>query len=464
MKVKETLSKINLPARASMAYLGASLIGKFIGIMTTPFFTRMIGQEEYGELTLYLTILGGASIVCSAFSSSSAVYRGFRLYEDRKSDFIKSSITVSLSFSLIICTLLFTLSSFLELKSSLYLPLSLQIICDSIVGFSLAKARYQYRYGQVMAINLLTSALPSLISLILLSKFSFGFSVRIFSMLFLSILIAGLQLFRLLKANGRIKTDIIKNVIKSSLPLLPHSISIATIGQVDKLFITSLMGAAALASYSVAHSLGISLQFLVTTLGSAIAPWLIRRMDERNYSKIGDVISTVFSLFCATVIALCVISPEIMNILAPREYFSSLPAIIPIALSVPLNFISYIASVGLVQIGKGKHTAISSLMSLIASVIMSYLLIPSFGYFGAGLAILLSQAVSSLLGVIFLFRITEESFIPIKKICLIYSVCALICFTIMPFYSFLYIRILILIIPAVLGLKSLLHSKQLITE
>ena len=464
MKIRSFLSKINLPTKASAAYLGASLIGKSVGLITTPFFTRLISRDEYGNLTLYMTILGAASIICSAVSSGSAVYKGFKSFESKGGEFINSALTVSLCFSTIICLLLFALSPFLGLESWLYLPLSLQILCDSIVGFSLARARYFYKYGEVMMINLLSSALPALISVIILWRVGGGYPVRIYSILALSIIIAVWQLIRLTRIEKGISKEMTRNMIKTSLPLLPHSFSTAVSGQMDKLFITSIMGSAALASYSVAHSLGISLQFAVTALGSSIGPWLIRKLDERNYERIKEVVSTVFSLFCAIALGLCTISPEIMKILAPDAYSDAIPAITPIALSVPLGFLSYVITVSLVQAEAGKRTAVTSVISLASCFIFNYTLIPVLGYFGAGLSHLLSQIASVSIGIIFLFRCGYEKFISIKRLGIIFAASLGVALLIIPFHKFLFLRVFILIVPTVILLNSLLHSKRLITE
>lgn len=464
MKIKQALTKINLPTKASVAYLGASILGKSIGLITTPFFTRLITREEYGELTLYMTVLGGASIICSAVSSGSAVYRGFKLFEERHGEFLKSTLLVSFTFSIIFCLLLFTFLPFLGLNRALYLPLGLQILCDSIVGFSLARARYLYKFGEVMVINMLSSALPALASLFVLGRFGGGFTVRIYSLLLVSIALALWQAVRLFRKGKNFNKEIAKSMIKTSLPLLPHSFSVAISGQVDKLFITSIMGSAALASYSVAHSLGISMQFAVTALGASLGPWMIRKLDEGNPEKMRDVVSTIFALFCAIVLGLCAISPELMNILAPDAYIDAIGAIAPIALSVPLSFLSYVLSVVLVQNGKGKYTAIASICSLSACFILNYTLIPPLGYFGAGLALLISQAVGVIVGLAFLRRTKVGESLFSRRIFSLFSLSLGMAILITPFYKFLYIRVFLLVIPTVMLLNSLLHSKELIAE
>lgn len=464
MKIKERISRINLPARASMAYLGVSFIGKIIGILATPFFTRLISPEEYGSLILYLTILGGASIICSAISSGSAIYRCFKVFDEKSCDFLFSSLAISAGFSLIICILLFAFLPFTTLNRQLYLPLCLQIICDSIIGVSLSRARYRYRYGEVATISLISSALPVILSLAVIKRFGCGCGVRVYSMLIISIVIALVQILKILRFNGRFNGRMAGYMLKSSIPMLPHSISVAFSGQADKLFITWIMGTTALAKYSVAHSLGMALQFAITALGSALGPWLIRKLHSNEVKKASKVIFTAFILFCAASVGLSILSPEAMKILAPSDYLSALPAVIPIALSIPLSFLSYTVTVGLVHGEKGGYNALISIFGTIICLALNYTLIPKFGYTGAGFSILLSQFLQTLIGILLLRRANLSEMIRPKPIAIVFLITSLISFVAYGLYSELSLRVILLIIPALVFISALFRSKRLIIE
>ncbi len=464
MKIKEKISRINLPAKASMAYLGVSFVGKIIGIVATPFFTRLISGEEYGRLILYMTILGGASIICSAISSGSAIYRCYKIFGDKNGDFIKTSLLVSVTFSLLICILLFAFLPFFELDRTLYLPLTLQILCDTVIATSLARARYQYRYQEVMWITLIGSALPVIFSLTVIKRYGSSYGVRVYSMLFISVVIAIAELIRMLRLPGKPKFKMATHLLKSAMPTLPHSLSGAFSGQADKLFITTLMGAGALAKYSVAHSLGIALQFAITALGSALGPWMIRKLDSLEVKKTSRVISATFSLFCATSLGLCALAPEAFKILAPEEYFIALPAVLPIALSTPLAFISYTVTVGLVHSDKGRYNATISIIGTMVCLALNFLLIPSLGYFGAGIALLLSQLAQTWLGIYYTRRSGLAIMFDTKLISRGFILTAAGSLLIFAIYGHLSLRVLFLIIPATVFIGALVRSKQLITE
>lgn len=464
MKVKELISKINLPARASMGYLGASLVGKAIGLLTTPFFTRLVSEKEYGVLTLYMTVLGAVSVICSAFSTGGAIYRGFSHFEEKLGDFLRSALVVSLGFSLLTCTLLFAFWGYIGIPMAFFLPLTLQVLCDGIIAISMAKARYKYRYFEVMAVGILSSAIPAILSILILRRYGSVFGVRIYLLLFISLMIAAIQLLRILRSPGKVEFKMLKYMLTAGLPLLPHTLSVALSGQADKLFVTRLMGASSLAKYSVVHSLGIALQFLVTSLGSALGPWIIRRLDKGEKKRICTVITMLFALFSALSLGLCSVAPEAMRLLAPEKYLEALPALFPIAISTPISLVSYVTTVSLVHSGQGKYTAVISGMNLAFCVILNYTLISSFGYFGAGLALLISQLVSAILGYMFLKLANLGEIIAPTKIGGYLGFTVLIGLATNLLYGQAALRWILIIIPAVWGIIQLIRCKDLVME
>ena len=464
MKKKSIFDKINIPAKASAVYLGANIVGKAIGLATTPFFTRMISEDEYGTLSLYLTLLGIASIVTSSVSSGSAIYGGFRKFENKILLFTKSALGVCILFSSVICLLLFTFSPLLGLDTRFLLPLVLQILCDSIVGVLLSRARFSYSYWRVMLYSILSSALPAVLSIIILSKRDGGAEVRIYTMLVVSLFLAIFGAIKIWGCREKINLEMSRHLAISALPLLPHSITSALSSQADKLFVSSIMGQAALAKYSVVHSLGVALQFAVTSLFSSLGPWMTRRIGRGENDRIMPVVSTIFSLLCALSLGLCALAPEAMQLLAPSKYLEALPALIPIALSTPLSLLSYSLTLSLVQTGRGKVTSVSSIISLILCITMNYILIPRMGYLGAGVALLVSQ-IGALIFSLFVIRpYSDHEILPLGK-CLGKFVisCVIGLFIGMSFVAPA-LRILLLTVPVSWGFFALLECKSLIFE
>ena len=456
--------QIKLPAKASAWYVASGILGKACAIVTTPFFTRMLTKEQYGEYNLYMTVLAGATLICSAFNSGSAIYKGLSHFGSKKGGFAKSALTVSLGFTTLICILLFTFSSFLGIKRWLTVVLAAQLLCDSILGIFYSCARYRYDYKSVSTLSVISYILPSALSLTILYLTNIRFGTRIFTLLFVSLFLAGYAAVKLLRGGGKVEWNMMKYSARGALPLLPHSISSSLTSQADKLIITALLGAAALAEYSVAHSVGISLIFLVSTVGGALNPWIIRRLEAGEQGEIAGINSMLFSCLSSAAVAVCALSPEIISILAPGNYSSAASAVMPIALSVLPAFLISTVTVGLIFAHGGKFTLWLSIISGVLCVVLNYMLIGFFGYTGAGYALLISQGLTAVIGIGFLKRLGLEGMVDNRGALSSFFRAAGLSALASLLRPFPALRVLILIVPAIILLNSLFGLKHLVYE
>lgn len=419
MKIKELFYRIKTPVRASVFYLGASVVGKAVGLLTTPYFTRVLSAEDYGKFSLYMSLLGGISVIVSAFNSGSAVYSGLDRSSDNEGSYIKGVWYVSCTFSLLITSVLTVFSPFFGLDRKIALILSLQIICDGIVATSLCLSKYKYRYTRVFVISVISAAFPPLIAAAFIRKYGGGYVVRIYSLLAVSVCIAACALVSIPKSKEKLKMSEIKRIVKSSLPLLPHTASNALTVQADKLILSTVMGADALAKYSVVYSLGAGLGFTVSAISGSLSPWIIRRLDRGDEEKISELVIPMIIGYFSLSAMIMAFAPETIKILAPESYLDALPALLPLTLCTPFTFLSTVTTVSLVHHKKGRYSAISSLVGAVCCVVLSFIFISQFGYLGAGMAMLISKIGEAMTAIYFLARcgvrniISSKLFLPV---------------------------------------------------
>ena len=446
-----------------MAYAVSGAMCKAIGLFATPFFTRLQSESDYGAFTLYMSVLGAASVISSAVSSGSSVYKGLSVFRERKGEYLSSLLVASLGFWGAICILLFAFSGVLGIGYGITLAICLQLLCDSIVGVRMTDARFHYRYREVGAISIFESLGSAALAIFILSFYGGGYTVRIFSMLLVSLSAAVYSLLKIL-GRGKAKRDITAYSLKSSLPLLPHSIESALSTQADKFIFTAMLGTAALARYSVVHSLGVGLTFLVGALGSALNPWIIRRLAAGEEERIGEICAPIFKGLSAATVFLIALAPEVMRILAPPEYSEAIAAILPIALSVLPSLVISLGAVILINSEKGAHTAYASLVTLASGILLNLILIPRLNYFGAGLALLLSQILGSGVTLYFLKKASLADILPKKRIIYYFWLAVLLGSIALLLYSYPALRILLLSFPAVLLLGSFFSAERLVRE
>ena len=344
-----------------------------------------------------------------------------------------------------------------------FVPLALQLLCDSLTAVFLSFEKFYYNFKRVVAINLINAILPPAVSILLLISFDIGYFARIYSLLFVSVIVSLYSIWKIVKKRGSGKI-FIKEAFLYSLPMLPHAISTAVSVQADKLIIGSILGEGALGKYSVIFSMGNSLQFIVTAIGSALTPWIIRRIESGEKEKVSSLIFPMTLGYCALGSCLIAISPEALAILAPGEYFDAYPALLPIALTIPFYFIYTVSTACIVYQGRAKYLLTVSAVCSVLSIILNYTLVTALGYIGAGISLLICQVISSVMSLVFLSKTNANGIIDPWRVIIAASIYIPLGMLIFSFKSSIVARSILLIIPAAILLYCLIKAKKLVIE
>lgn len=412
------VSEMKLPARASLYYLLSGFLGKALGFISTLFFTRLLTPSDYGEYALYMSWLGIGETCVSAFISGSTIYKGFSDFKDRTNDFTSTLLSSFLLLSSVFCLLLFAFYTFLGYIAPLFLCLFLQIIFDGILSVRLYEKKHLYKYRTVVITGVMESVISIAASFLLIKYLGLGFVGRIIGYLVPTVILGLIYIFKghFPKFDG----EIFGYIIKKTLPLLPSTVALALSMQADKLIINSLLGSVATARYSVVHSVGVSGIFLVTALGSALHPWINRKLSNNGYEHVTEVTEPILSFFTSFSVFLVAIAPIAIRILAPDEYTAALPAFAPLAISIIPYFSANLNTVYLIHLGLEKDVSKITVTSGILGVFGSIILIRYLGYLGAGISSLLSSLYTYIGGAFRLFRNRRIQIISIVSV--VYSI------------------------------------------
>ncbi len=453
------------PARASLIYTISSLVGKSSSILTLPLFTRILSPDELGQYTLYMSVLGLSSVVASGWYSGNTVCRGLIRYRGREGEFISSSYGLYLAFSLVLFLGLLLFRSALGISTVAVLLIYIQLLLDGAVGLYLGALRYRYEYRLCTVITLILSLLPPAISITLIRVFSFGIYGRILGLLSVSLAVGIPIIVFILKRSPKVyDRELWRFSLGHSLPLLPQGISSALSHECGKLIMSSSLGAAALARYSVAYSLGGGLSFLTLGAGYALSPWIMRKLASGNTERAARVSVLLLRIMGAATVFLVALSPELMRLLAPRGYSVAAVAVLPIALSLIPSFFSSNASSAIVYAEKTRTVTVVSVASALVNITLSALLIPELSYLGGGLALLLSALFSAFLTLRLIRRQAIAELIPRGALLGVIFLSGALSTLELLLYNYSAVRILLLTVPAVMGLSSLLSLKELVFE
>lgn len=200
-----------------------------------------------------------------------------------------------------------------------------------------------------------------------------------------------------------INKEISVAAFKYSLPLIPHSVSGYLSVMLDRILLNKLIGIQQVGLYGVANQFGNILNLFTSSINQAFTPWLYQKLEKENESsnyksiyKFAEI-SNVLCCFVALVITF--FSPEFIRLMTTDEFYSSWQPIVFITFGYVLNGLYFFFSKSLF-FSYTKYVMIISLSTVLLNFVFNMILIPNYGYLGAGVAFLLSQFVSSVISLL----------------------------------------------------------------
>ena len=395
---KKRLTKINLPATASLWYSLANIISRGANFIFTPMFTRALSPKEYGIYSLYTSYMGIFTVITTLEISGSAAYLGLSKFDGEKKDVFLSS---SLGFQILLSSLSFTvyiifadlINSATALTTTLTALLIIQIFINSAEGLYFAKRRYSYDYKSPTLINVASGILSPLLALLMI-RGGAGGAARITAPLIVSASFAIPIVFELYKKGKKLYSkQAWKFLLSVCLPMLPYYLSLSVIAQNDKIIIAKMLGSAAVGKYSVAYSVGYMLSLITSGLALGLSPWIIQKLKSAETAKIKSTLSASLSAVCAITLVFLTSVPEIFGVLAPDEYKDALSVIYPVSASVAFSFLSSLFTSIILHFKKTRVLLRNALISAMLSIALSITLIGYFGYIGGACSTFISYFI-----------------------------------------------------------------------
>ncbi len=179
------------------------------------------------------------------------------------------------------------------------------------------------------------------------------------------------------------------------LPMVPSAMAQAGIAVVERYFLNTLAGAAAVGLYSLASRLASLLQMFVAA--PFAQTFAVRRVETLVKGEPQDVYNRILLLFtllmCSCGLFLSVFAHDLIALIAPGDYADAALIVPWLALAFVLAALGFNFELGL---HFTKYTRVLPLINgvaLLLAVVANALLIPHFGLLGCALALALVNAV-----------------------------------------------------------------------
>jgi len=379
--------------KSGIWYTISNFLLKAIGFLTTPIFTRLLTQAEFGEYSNFASWLNILTIIVTLNMEASLISAKYD-YKDRFDNYIYSVLSLSTASVMVWAVVL---NVFAQQATSLLSMDRIYINCALVylllhpaVQLFQSRERYPYRYKMSVALRFGMSLGTALLSVILVLALNDRLTGRVLGHVLPTLVVGGMIYVFLMIKGKRIDVKCWKYAIRICLPYSPHRLSLTLLNSRDRVIVKQSCGATETALYSLAYSCGTIITLLISSMNGAFVPWLGDKLNEKDYGAIRGFSRIYISLFCVLALGIMLATPEVLLILGGKKYAEAVYIIPPIAMGCVCQFI-YTMFVNVEQFSKKTvGMAIASASAALLNYILNSILIPRYGYVAAAYTTLAS--------------------------------------------------------------------------
>lgn len=394
---------MNLLKKFSLFSIGP-VVSALLGFITVPIITYYIVPSEYGRANMFTLLQSIFSMFMYLGMDQAYVREYFAVPKDQRNNLLANAMFVPILLMPVMEVILFIfryeLSYWLfESYDELFSIYLLMVLLPMMVfeNFALLRVRLAER-------GLLYSALIISLKLLILI-FTIGFflfyekSFRsvIYALALSEILIGLILLLTVIRKERLFKQKLDKNLIgqmlKYGLPLLPASLMIWILNSMDKIMLRELYDYHSVGIYSVAFKFVTILAIIQTCFRLFWTPvanrWHEEKQDRASFELVGKILT--LSMFVVFILLLLV--KDLVIIIFSRKYMAA-AQVVPFLLIYPIMCtISEVTFLGINFSRKTTSLLITTTVAALVNAILNYTLIPPYAAMGAATATGISYLV-----------------------------------------------------------------------
>ena len=398
MNIKSLIHSKNENALAFFNILGPIILNG-INFFTVPIFTRMLGTENYGIVSIYTTWVQVLSIVMGIQTGGTIAVSKAYFDEKEQNAYFSSALFLSCitSAAITLLTVIFIqpISAFMKLDRVIVFLMLLQGFGSYVISFATLKFIYAKEASKNFLVSVLVSIFSVVISLILIvniSNFSDRYWGRIIGYALSNIVIgAALAVTILAKGKTFYHKAYWKFCLPLCLPLIFHHLSQIVLAQCDRIMLQQLLNDNGIVGiYSFIFTFVHILNIIWSALNNTWVPFYYDYVKQNNIELIHRRSKNYMFLYTTLCAGFVLLSPEVVKLFSSADFWSGMELIPIIAFSCymvflysfPVNFEFYHKKTILIACG--------TCSAAVVNIVLNFLFIPLWGNIGAATATAIS--------------------------------------------------------------------------
>ena len=419
--LKKLLSKytnMSPPIKMAFWFLICSFIQRGIGLITTPIFTRIMTDSEFGRYGVYNSWYSIISVFATLSISGNCFTRGLVVEKNEKDRYVLASSFYGLIITLVACFgiiyLIFHnwINNATKLTSYQFLMMGIDFITIQASNLWINSKRVKFEYKGIVVLTLTMAVIRPLVAIFLVLHAPETAQVEarltgiaiantaLFSWIIVYIFSKGKKFFN--KKNWTY-------ALSFCIPLIPHYLSQTILNQSDRIMISHYVGNAEAAYYTIAYTIAAIMGMFNSAVAQSLDPWIYQSIRDKKLDRIGPISYRLTAFIALMNFAVMALAPEVLSILAPASYQNALWVIPPVTASVFFQFMYDLFASFQFFYKKTKWIAIGSCSGAVLNVILNAIFIPIYGYVAAGYTTLVCYILFGVIHYFFMRKVCKEN-------------------------------------------------------
>lgn len=403
---------LSVQAKASIWYTFGSILTKGIALLSTPIFTRIMNQNQYGKYTIFQSWFNIFIILTSLNIFLGGYIKGLIVFEDDVDAFTSSSLGLT-TFITIVYGVIYVINinfwtDLFKLSPILMLAMFFELLLMPAFEFWSARARFEYRYRKYVILSLFISIMSILLGIVSVLETKDKVFARVYSDAFAKIIVAAtLFIYIMFKGKSFFNKKYWIYDLKFNFTLIPHYLSNYVLNQADLLMISQMIGDSEAAYYSIAYTIATMMILVVTSINNALTPYIFKALQKKRVLNIQSTTRILFIIISMLSIITMIFAPEVIGIFAGRKYMQAIYVVPPVAASVYFIFLYNMFSTIEYYYQKTIYISCATLSAALVNIGLNFILLKRFGYYAAGYTTLISYILLSVVHYYFCRKIIQ---------------------------------------------------------
>ncbi len=379
-------------------YAISKLIVLSLNFLSIPIFTHLLTTGDYGVVSLYTVWIGILTPIIG-LGLHLSVSRAKIEFKDHFEQYVSSII--SLVVGLFILSLLIIYIFRVEILAITKIPTNLlsflviQVLMSIFASIGLGLFQFQFQYKIVSIINV-TRSVVSVLTSVLLIVFVFSNSRvegKIIGVFIVELVLGcGIAIYLLRKGKVVFNYNYWKFGLYYSVPFVFGSLSFILNSQFDRILINEYIGSSETGLYSFAYSIGMLLLLLGVSVKQALNPWIYEKLDKETHEPVIEIYKQFIYVFSLVTILMLYISPELVQVLSAKDFWSSGKILPWIVLSAYFQLLILNEQETQMFLKKTALNSFIIVLGAIINIVLNYIVIPSYGVIGAAITTLVTYS------------------------------------------------------------------------